>query len=246
VVDVTEYYDDRSDDSTIWYKQVVPKYRRLSSEDLPSGARMGFSYQSMTVNPEAFLPWIKKLLDKKGARFVEKNVRSIDEASLVLKTSLIVNCSGLGAFDIAADGNVRPVRGQIMLVKGESNEMVLFQGSHYTYQIPRMFSGGTIIGGIAQEGNMDEAVDLELRNDILQRINLVTKERYKDLDLNKDVIEDIIGFRPGRKGGYRLEKENGVIHAYGFGSLGYTYCYGVASQVLELVKATKKWPLSQL
>ncbi|KAF4171745.1 hypothetical protein CNMCM8694_002085 [Aspergillus lentulus] len=246
VVDVTEYYDDRSDDSTIWYKQIAPKYRRLQSKDLPAGARIGFQYQSTTVNPQVFLPWIKNLLDKKGVRFVQKEIRSINDARAILKTSLIINCSGLGASDLVPDRKVQPVRGQIVLVKGESDEMILYQGSHYTYQIPRMFSGGTIIGGIAQEGSTDHAVDLDLRNDILQRVNLVTRGRYKDLDLSKDIIQDLVGFRPSRKGGYRLEKEKGVVHAYGFGSLGYTYCYGVALRVRELVEASISLRRSQL
>jgi glycine/D-amino acid oxidase-like deaminating enzyme len=234
---VTEYYDDRNDDSTIWYKKVVPKYRRVLSKDLPPGARIGFKYQSMTVNPEMFLPWIKERLDEKGVRFIQREVKSIQEARSILKTSLVVNATGLGALDLTGDQKVLPVRGQTMLIEGYSDEIVLFQGSHYTYQIPRMCSGTTVIGGIAQEGNLDHEPDPELRNDILRRINLVTGDRYRDMDLDKLVIQDLVGFRPSREGGHRLEEKEGVVHAYGFGSLGYTYCYGVALAVRELIKA---------
>lgn len=237
MVNVTEYYDDRTDDSTIWYKQVVPKYHRLPSEDLPAGAKVGFTYQSMTVNPEVFLPWIKNQLDEKGVHFIQREVSSISEALLIPKTSLVVNASGLGACDLAADRKAFPVRGQIMLIEGNSDEIVIFQGSHYTYQIPRMYSGGVIVGGVAQKGNLDHGVDPELRGDILRRINLITRVRYENVDLDKHVMKDLVGFRPSREGGYRLEQEGDVVHAYGFGSLGYTYCYGVALKVGELIGA---------
>lgn len=236
MVNVTEYYDDRSDDSTIWYKQVVPKYRRLPSEDLPPGAEVGFTYQSMTVNPEVFLPWIKTRLDEKGVHFIQREVPSISEAQSILRTSLIVNASGMGARDLASDRGSFPVRGQIMLIEGSSDEMVIFQGSHYTYQIPRMYSGGVIVGGVAQKGNLAHGVDPELRGDILRRVNLITRGRYENVDLDKHVMRDLVGFRPSREGGFRLEKEGNVVHAYGFGSLGYTYCYGVALKVRELVR----------
>lgn len=234
---MTEYYDDRDDDSTIWYKTMAPKYRRLPSKDLPATAKIGFKYQSMTVNPAVFLPWIKAVLDRKGVRFIRAEVTSIEEARSMLGTKIIVNASGLGAFHLANDKNVVAVRGQTMLVESDSHEMVMFQGSHYTYQIPRMYSGGVIVGGVSQPGNMDQNVDPAVRSDILRRMKLVSNDLYQDVDLNNHVMKDLVGFRPSREGGYRLEQEEDVIHAYGFNTLGYTYSYGVALKVRDLIRS---------
>ncbi|KAI5457066.1 hypothetical protein BGZ63DRAFT_417400 [Mariannaea sp. PMI_226] len=237
VVDVTEYFDDRMDDSTIWYKQIVPKYRRLPPKDLPANAKIGFKYQSMTINPVVFLPWIKKLLENRGARFIRAEIKSIDEAQSILQAKVIVNASGLGSFELAHDNEVIAVRGQTMLVESDSHEMVMFQGSHYTYQIPRMYSGGVIIGGVSQLGNLDPKADPKTRQDILRRISLITDDQSKPVDLDQRVMKDLVGFRPHRQGGYRLGREGDVIHAYGFNTLGYTYSYGVALKVQELVKS---------
>lgn len=102
-----------------------------------------------------------------------------------------------------------------MLVENDSHEMVLLQGSHYTYQIPRMYSGGVVIRGVSQEGETDERVDLVTRADKLRRRDLVTRNRFRSVDLNKHVMKDLMGLRPSRKRGYRLEPEGSAIHAYG-------------------------------
>ena len=235
-MNVTEYYDDRPDDSTIWYKTLVPKYRQLQASELPASAKIGFKYQSMTVNPQYFLPWIAQRLEERRVRFIRKEVSSILEARSILQSELIVNATALGAFHLANDQNVHPVRGQIMHVRSDAQDIVLFQGSHYTYQIPRMYTGGVIIGGVTQEGNMDERADGEVKTDILKRVNLVLGGQYNNLDLKSSSVKDLVGFRPSRKGGYRLELDGDVIHAYGFGSLGYTYCYGVGLRVREFVE----------
>lgn len=64
-------------------------------------------------------------------------------------------------------------------------------------------------------------------------------------------LGDIVGRRPTRQGGIRLEREEipagdikglqddvsrSVIHAYGLGGRGYELSWGVAEEVLELVK----------
>lgn len=56
------------------------------------------------------------------------------------------------------------------------------------------------------------------------------------------VIKDIVGRRPTRKGGIRLEAEklqNGrcIIHAYGLGGRGYELSWGVAEGVADLLAA---------
>lgn len=127
--------------------------------DLPANAKIGFKYQSMTINPAVFLPWIKALLDKMGVRFIRAEVHSINKARSILKTKIIINASGVRALDLAGDDQVVAVRGQTMLVESDSHDMVMFQGSPYTYQIPRMYSGGVIMGGVSQEGNTDQNVD---------------------------------------------------------------------------------------
>ncbi|KAH8422333.1 FAD-dependent oxidoreductase [Aspergillus melleus] len=127
VVNVTEYYDDRPDDSTIWYKTLVPNCRQLHASELRAIAKIGFKYQSMTANLKYLLPWITKRLEKRQVRFIRKEVSSIPEARSILKSELIVNATALGALHVANDQNVHPVRGQIMHVRSDAQDMVLFQ-----------------------------------------------------------------------------------------------------------------------
>lgn len=60
------------------------------------------------------------------------------------------------------------------------------------------------------------------------------------------VVRDIVGRRPTRHGGPRIEAEEikpeedkagkVVVHAYGLGGRGYELSWGVAEEVLELVE----------
>lgn len=149
----------------------------------------------------------------------------------------MVNASGLGAAHLANDTQAIPVRGQTMFAETSFNELVMYQGSHYSYAIPRMGSGGVILGGISQEGNTDKRVDKALRGDILNRVRGITKGALDGVDLERDVKKDLVGFRPARKGGFRLEVDGDVVHAYGFGGLGYTYGFGAAKRVREMVES---------
>lgn len=235
VIKATEYYDDRDDDSTVWYKTLVPKYRRLPPHELPQGATLGFTYQTMTVNPAVFLPWLKADLDTHGVRFIRKEVSSVAEAKRIAGCDIIVHASGLGASDLADDMDVVAARGQTIFVASDFDELVILQGSQYTYIIPRMYTGGVIVGGVSQEGNMNRGVDENLRDDILERVKKMSQGRLGAVDLKKASTRDIVAFRPGRTGGYRIEAEGNVVHAYGFGSLGYIYSYGAALKVRQLV-----------
>ena len=236
---VTEYYDDRTDDSSIWYKTLAPNYRLIPPDQLPAGMKLGYSLKTMAVNPMYYLPWIKAELDRLGVRFIRAEVQSISEAQAVInpeqQNMVIINASGLGALNIAGDRQVVAVRGQTIMVRSDLQEVTMTQGSQYTYAIPRMYTGCVVIGGVAQEGNLDRTVNPDTRRDILRRVTHVCPETFGSTDLQTDVARDIVGFRPSRKGGYRLEREGNNVHAYGFGSLGYTYSYGVGLKVREIV-----------
>lgn len=194
----------------------------------------------MAVNPLVFLPWIRKQLEAQGVEFIRKEVEEIEEVKRITGNEVIVHATGLGAYNLARDKDVVAARGQTMFVKIDFNELVMLQGSQYTYIIPRMHSGGVIIGGISQEGNLDREVDEKLRPDILARVKNISKNRLECVDLESPSTKNIVAFRPGRKGGYRLEAEGNVVHAYGFGGMGYIYGYGAALKVRDLVKAVIK------
>ncbi|KAL4993959.1 hypothetical protein BDV10DRAFT_197900 [Aspergillus recurvatus] len=225
----------RDPTSGVQYKAVVPRYRCIPKERLPEGVKVGFTYTSMTINPAFFLPWVKTQLEASGVKFIRKTLTSIDEARAITGSRIIVHASGLGASTLASDKNVVGIRGQTMFVETNFGELKMHQGSHYTYVIPRMFTDGAIIGGVSQPGNLDRRVDEDLRADMLQRAKKLTNGGLDSVSLEKSVQKDIVAFRPGRNGGYRLEVEGDTVHAYGFGGLGYIFSYGVAMKVRELV-----------
>jgi glycine/D-amino acid oxidase-like deaminating enzyme len=113
----------------------------------------------------------------------------------------------------------------------------------WTYIIPRPLNGGTIIGGTKQPDDWNPCVEPSIREAILRR----AAQLYPELISNGlppcaggfDVLGDIVGRRPTRQGGPRIEREKlgdkVVIHAYGVGEIGYKLSWGVAYRVLDLV-----------
>ncbi|KAH9208396.1 FAD dependent oxidoreductase [Leptodontidium sp. 2 PMI_412] len=218
---MTEYFDDETKESDLWYRFLMPDYKVITSSALPPKIKLGTTYTTLAINPLVFLPWLKEKLIAKGVKFIRAKVKNIEEASSITKSKVIVNASGVGARILAGDEAVVPVRGQTMF------------GSEYTYVIPQTGSGGVIIGGIKSD-RLDAEVDVSLKSDILRRVNRLTKGAFEGIDLN--TVTDVLGFRPGRKGGLRVEREGDVIHAYGVEGAGYIYSFSVAEKVKQLLE----------
>lgn len=110
-----------------------------------------------------------------------------------------------------------------------------------SFNIPRGFEGGTVIGGTKMPNDWDPNPSLEIREKLLSNFAAT----YPDIlgpDGKFTVIRDILGRRPTRKGGMRLEKEMAqgnrcIVHAYGLGGRGYELSWGVADKVVKLVAA---------
>ncbi|GME48325.1 aromatic amino acid aminotransferase [Neofusicoccum parvum] len=93
--------------------------------------------------------------------------------------------------------------------------------------------------GIKQFGDTNTLVDSSLRADIFRRVHENLPQAFPDTPSGFQVVRDIVGIRPQRKTGARVEKEildgQTVIHAYGAPGGGYVYSYGIAREVAELV-----------
>jgi hypothetical protein len=145
-----------------------------------------------------------------------------------------------------------PIRGQTVLVKGEaerSRTYVGFAGDEdIAYVVPRPGSGTTIIGGCKQVGNWEEGVDEGLNERILEMT--VREGMAEGLRTGKDggfeVVSYQVGWRPGRKGGPRVELEGNdggkvegiwLVHTYGHAGGGYQASVGSAERVVEILWA---------
>lgn len=54
-------------------------------------------YDTFSVNPEVYLPWLKSELESRGVRFVRRRVNSLDEArELAGERGAVINATGLG------------------------------------------------------------------------------------------------------------------------------------------------------
>ncbi|KAK6075962.1 FAD dependent oxidoreductase [Seiridium cupressi] len=241
---ITEYYDDRNTNESIWYKYLFPDFRWLPRSSLPPHAKIGFTYTGMAVDPANLLPWMVKKLKQRDVQFKRYSVESIDMVRTLTGADLVVNASGLGAGELSGDSAVEPIRGQTMFVSIPHersflcDQAFLFQGSEYSYAIPRRSSGGIVLGGVSQHGSVDCKIQAGLRDDIKRRVNAISDDAFGWLDVSPGnvAIKDIVGFRPGRKGGIRVERVRNTVHAYGAGGLGYVYAFGMAARVRDLVE----------
>ncbi|VUC30503.1 unnamed protein product [Clonostachys rosea] len=228
----------------LWYHERVPGYQELSPALLPNGqtADVAAKYNSFTLTPAIFLPWLRSRLEATGVVFKRiETVKSLSELSHI-GHDILINASGLASMtlDDVQDEKMIIDRTYTAVVKSEfRGSFVRRTATGYTYIFGR-HDGTAVLGGIS------EPADNERRSTESTRIELVRMAHAglpndfpSDRVSDYTFVTDLEGIRPLRLPEVRVEKEmiNGqkVVHAYGTTAGGYIYSFGLGREVRRLV-----------
>lgn len=81
-----------SGESDSYQLRVLP-----SDHPFPADFTGGLQFETVIVNPELYLPWMKSELESRGVRFIRRRVKSLDEAcGLAGENGAVINATGLG------------------------------------------------------------------------------------------------------------------------------------------------------
>ncbi|CBX93714.1 hypothetical protein LEMA_P033880.1 [Plenodomus lingam JN3] len=234
-----------------WFKDLVPNFRLLPKEELPSDCDTGTEFTSVCINTAIYLPWLLGQCVKGGVTIKRGILSHISEAASHHPSGqahVLVNCTGLLASTLGGvlDTTVYPGRGQVVLVRNDPGVMATVSGTddgseEATYIMHRAVGGGTILGGCLQHNAWESQPDPNLAQRIMQRsIDLcpsLVPKTGKVTELS--VIRHGVGLRPMRKAGPRVEKEkignDWVVHNYGHAGYGYQSSWGSAWEAESLV-----------
>ncbi|MGH3324270.1 MAG: FAD-dependent oxidoreductase, partial [Streptomyces sp.] len=199
-------------------------------------ALIGTPPRTPLVDMRTYLPFLRGRLTAAGGRCERRELTSLAEASAEANT--VVNCSGLGARELAADPEMRPVRGQIVVVENPGIDewyLATRPGTdETTYLLPQPY--GLLLGGTAEDGVADLTPDPAAAEAIVRRCAGVHPALAQ-----ARVLEHRVGLRPYRPR-VRLETErlpDGAlcVHNYGHGGAGVTVSWGCAVDAIRLLDA---------
>lgn len=156
-----------------------------------------------------------------------KNFEAIDRSF-----EAIVNCSGIGARELAQDRDLEPHRGQVASVaKMEMDYAVVCDDEPLMYVIPR--SRDCIFGGtntVSDDRTPDPQTTAMITAECSRTLNIETPK----------VLAERVGLRPFRTSGVRVERGSltdgrPIVHNYGHGGAGFTLSWGCALEVAKLL-----------
>lgn len=159
-----------------------------------------------------------------GGLCQRKKIHDISE--VVIGVDIVVNCTGIRAKQLVHDVSLIATRGQNVLIKAPHirKSMSMVNKNDYTYVIPR--TDGTVILGTTKDDDAyvkkkwqtysgcpqfffpsNAEVNEKTTLDILQRAIKCCPELSPDGIEGMHVLETIVGLRPTRKGGPRIQNE---------------------------------------
>lgn len=69
----------------------------IPDDQLPEGLKAGVVFDTIIVNPEEYLPWLKAQLTDFGVVFKRQKLNTLNDAAEIVGTSgILINATGLG------------------------------------------------------------------------------------------------------------------------------------------------------
>ncbi|WP_405920537.1 FAD-dependent oxidoreductase [Streptomyces longwoodensis] len=212
-----------------WAAGRLPGLRGATAAEYPRGG--GLWARLPLVDMPAHLPWLRERLVAAGGTVEVRAVGDLAEAD----APVVVNCSGLGARELAGDPAVRPVRGQLVVVENPGIGTWLVStdaDGEPTYLLPQ--PGRLLLGGTAEEDAWSTEPDPAVAEAIVRRCAALRPEVA-----GARVLGHRVGLRPARPA-VRLERGTlpdgrPVVHHYGHGGAGVTVAWGCAEEAAGLV-----------
>ncbi|CAH0018924.1 unnamed protein product [Clonostachys rhizophaga] len=230
----------------LWYHEIVPGYQELNPAQLPNGqtADVAVKYNSFTLTPAVFLPWLRSRLETTGVTF--KRIETINSLGALshFGHDILINASGLGSMTLGdvQDEKIITDRTYTAVVKSEfRGSFVRRAAAGYTYIFGR-HDGTAVLGGISEPvGNKRRSTE-STRTELVRMAHAGLPNDFPSGRVSDyTFVTDLEGIRPLRLPEVRVEKEviNGqnVIHAYGTTAGGYIYSFGLGREVARLVDA---------
>jgi D-amino-acid oxidase len=204
------------------------------------------------VDTDRYLSWLHKQVALAGCTLVlghlSGDLRSQEQQlRREFAADLIVNCTGLGAYELAGDKDLCPHRGAVIRIENTGKYMPRITAAHCVandpstdhqdmiFIVPR---GGDrlLLGGLVEPSQWGTNVGLDYApiRDLLQRnVEFLPALAGATLDQAEPVR---VGLRPFRGQSVRLEHEPGtaIIHNYGHGGAGVSLSWGCAEHVATL------------
>ena len=106
----------------------------------------GCLYQTLLIEPPIFLNKLDGDLRNRGATFKQKTFKSAADV-LGLQEKIIINCTGLGSKQLWPDPALKPIKGQLALLRPQPELHYLYGQNGYMF--PR--SDSVVIGGSYEE-----------------------------------------------------------------------------------------------
>ncbi|WP_405558677.1 FAD-binding oxidoreductase [Streptomyces canus] len=221
-----------------WWAAALPGLRALRRDEVQAPFTGGWAFTVPSVEMSRYLPWLQQSLCSAGGTLIHRRIDALEQAGVWAPA--VVNASGLGARALCGDTEVRPVRGQLVLVANPGLHTSVRDADNtdgYTYIHPR--STDIVLGGTFEIGEWDTTPSPVTAAAILRRCTELLPELA-----GVPVLGHRVGLRPFRDGGVRLEADpdphgqvRRLVHNYGHGGAGVTLAWGCADAATALVRA---------
>lgn len=204
----------------------------LTASAIPNCFTSGFALRVPLTDTTLYLDYLAARFEAAGGE-IETKLHFDRLEQLSREFDLIVNCAGIGARELVPDPDLKPHRGQVVLVpKFPLDHAIVCDDPPLMYVIPRAHD--CVFGG-TNEVSEDRAPDSSATAHILTECSRV-------LGINPpEILGQTVGLRPFRAAGIclravRLLDGRTVIHNYGHGGAGFTLSWGCAAEVVALAR----------
>jgi D-amino-acid oxidase len=207
---------------------------RLTAVSHPApGYAFGYRTELPVIDMPTYLDHLVTRLEAAGGTLTRMPLTALPTRGLV------VNCTGVAARTLARDPDLRPVRGQAVLVTDPGLTQWWCDDSpeHLTYVLPR--GRDVVIGGTLEDDDWNTTPNPETSRRLLDRARQLVPELR-----DAAVLGHRVGLRPTRPV-IRVEVEahptvddprHVRVHCYGHGGSGVTLSWGSATAVTDAVR----------